>query len=292
MAPLRVRIMGSGNAAQKQEQAFRQLPRHYEVVPDGMNADITSICTPNFRHFDDILCSLRHGHVFIEKPMCASLLECDRIQEAIGLHWHSVFPICQYRYADHSEFVDTIVIEYKRPQTYWTRGWRSSFKGALGGTVAMHGIHGLDLLVDRYSMPTAVQCKLWGIGSIPVETRALVALQWANGSICTLGVAADHEVGSIEQPCNWSLGDPVLGYRNQFERTYENLFPTGQTPPPCPNFYDGRNMIELLTACYKSFLFDQWVTLPTAPSDEFYSGWVEQMEAWFRQPEPVSLSSH
>lgn len=286
--------MGSGKAAEKQTQAFGQLPRRFEVVPDGMNAEITSICTPHFRHFDDIMCALNYGHVIAEKPMCASLWECDRLEDRQIETGHHIFPVFNHRYADHSPFEDSIVIEVKRTGDYWTRGWRSRWEESLGGTVAMHGVHGLDLIVEKYGMPTALQGKIWGSPKIKVETRAVIAMQWASGHMCTLGVAADGEVGLNDEACYWSLGDPLDGYRRLFERIWLNLNPVrgGEVPPPVPSLQDGRNSVELLTAVYKSFLIDQWVPVPV-PSDDFlYSGWAEQCSKWYGQPEPPSLACH
>ena len=287
--------MGSGKAATKQTTAFNQLPRRYEVVPDGMNADLTSICTPHHRHYEDIMCALNYGHVIAEKPMCGSLWECDRIEEKQIETGHIVFPVFNYRYADHSPFEDSVVIEVKRTGDYWTRGWRGRWRESFGGAIAMHGVHGLDLIVERYGMPTAVQGKIWGPSNIKVETRAIIALQWETGNMVTLGVAADADVGLNEDPCFWTLGDPIQGYRHLFERIWLNMnrLPSSpDLPPVVPTLQDGRNSVALLTAIYKSFLFDAWVPTLVRPDDFLYSGWAEQCSKWYGQPEPQSLACH
>lgn len=285
--------MGSGKAAAKQKTAFEQLPRRYEVVEHG-NADITSICTPHFRHFDDVMVALEHGHVFVEKPMCGSIEQSALIDDkATGLS-RQVFQMFQYRYADHSPFEDNLVIEMRRDPPYWQRGWRSRWDEALGGAVVMHATHGLDLIVERYGMPAALQARLWGPSDIKVETRGIVAMQWTNGFMCTLGVAADGDVGREEDPCGWTLGNSDLGYVRLFERIWYNLNPVagGEPIPYAPGIQDGRNSVELLTAIYKSFLYDRWVQLPILEADQFYLGWTQLMKAWYGQPPPQSLTCH
>jgi len=294
MKPLKVRILGSGKAAQKQRMAFGQLPRRFEVVESIYTGpvDITSICTPHFRHFCDVFDAIEHSHVMVEKPMCQSLWHADRLQEAMMTYGHHIFPVFQYRYAEHSPFEDAVVIEFQRDQSYWKTGWRNNWEEGLGGAVTHHGLHGLDIIVERFGMPNALNAQLWGPKDVAVETRAIIAMQWPSGSICTLGVAADAAVGQNEDPCSWRLGDTMMGYRGLFERIYLTLCPGAEPPPPVPLFHDGRNSVELLTAIYKSHAYGHWVTLPVRSKDPLYRGWVPTAKAWYGTPEPLSQASH
>lgn len=208
------------------------------------------------------------------------------------MYGHRIFPVFQYRYADHSPFEDAVIIEYQRDLEYWKTGWRNNWDEGLGGCMTHHGIHGLDLIVEKYGLPTALQAKLWGPSSIKVETRALVAMQWANGSMCTIGCAADQNVGLNDEQSAWTLGDPMKGYHHLFERIWLNLCPGDEPLPPVPQFHDGRASVEMLTAVYKSNALDAWVTLPVRPTDPFYKGWVPTAKAWYGTPEPLSLACH
>jgi hypothetical protein len=285
--------MGSGKAAEKQTKAFEQLPRRYEVVPDGMNADVTSITTPHFRHFEDAMTALEYGPVILEKPICGSLHQCDRLAEQELATGNKVYPVFNYRYTDNSPFEDSIVIELVRDRLYWTRGWRSRWETALGGAVTMHGIHVLDLVVARHGMPAAVQGKLWGLANVDVETRGIIAMQWAGGEMITIGIAVDAEVAAIDDPCHWTLGDPLRGYVNLFERIWLNINPVGAEPPPtCPTLIDGRNSIELLTAVYKSFLYDRWVGVPTSEECQLYDGWSDECSRWYGVGDMLTTSAH
>jgi predicted dehydrogenase len=295
MAPLKLRIIGSGKAADKQRVALETLPRRFEVVPSIYkgDVDITSVCTPHFRHFNDVLDAVHDSHVIVEKPMCHSLWHADRLLEAVMMYSHLIFPVFQYRYTNHSTFEDAIIMEFPRDAKYWQTGWRSDWMTGLGGVMAMHGIHGLDLIVNRYGMPSAIQAKLWGPSNIPVETRGLIAMQWQNGSICTLGAAADPDVAKNEEKCPWSLGDSAAGYIHFFERVFLNLYPAEtEPPPPVCQFHDGRNAVELLTAIYKSYVLDQWVNLPIRETDPWFRGWAREAQAWYNTPELQSLASH
>lgn len=296
MAPLKVRILGSGKAAEKQRAAFAQLPRRYEVVPDGRNSDITSICTPHFKHYEQVMNALEYGHVFVEKPMAASLWQCDMIMMKERDTGNYVFPVFQYRYSDHSPIDDSVVLELKRDRDYWERGWRSRWDESLGGTVVMHGSHALDLIVEKYGMPHAVNANIWGAPRLKVETRAIIAMQWPTGEICTVGIAADADAGLNEEPSIWQLGDSHTGYIRFFESVWYALNPVSDAadpPPVVPLSQDGRNQVELLTGIYRSFLYGRWTPLPASPGTELYDhGWVELMKAWYGQPEPLSQSCH
>ena len=266
------------------------LPELYTIV-DLEKTDIVSICTPNHAHFTQAYIACQFAHVIIEKPMCGSLWECDALQDVAEKSGHRIFPVFQYRYADHSYFDDAIIIELPRDPKYW-KGWRGDWETSLGGSLALHGIHALDLFVERYGRPTAVTGRLFGDPKVAVETRGLVALQYRNGRTCTLGFAADSEVGSTDDTdeCPWHLGDPIMGYRNLFERISLSL--AGDDLTGVPTFQDGRTSIELLTAIYKSHIIGQWVTLPILPSDQFYQGWSEVAKQWYARPEPQSVFFH
>ena len=296
--PLKVKILGSGNAANKQSEAFRSLNQGshhtYSIILDDEPPDLVSICTPNHMHFQQAMEWLEVAHVIIEKPMCASLLQCDKLYARAVQFDHKIFPIFQYRYSNHSDFDNAIIIELVRDRKYW-KGWRGAWETSLGGSLVLHGIHALDLFSWRYGLPQSVNARLFGDPSVAVETRGLVAMQWRNGRVGTLGFAADSEVGpqsGFEGVTPWNLGDPIQGYANLFHRISRNLSGYPIQDDDVPSFADGKNSIELLTAIYKSSLIDNWIMLPILSSDEFYSGWTQQSQAWYGQPEPQSLACH
>ncbi len=271
------------------KDTIKSLKTLYTLIDDG-KPDITSIATPNYMHFQQAMDALKKSHVIIEKPMCGSLVEADQLQVQAEKTGNQIFPVFQYRYADHTYFEDAIVIELARDRQYW-KGWRGNWETALGGSLTLHGIHALDLFVARYGMPHAVNGRLFGAPSVTVETRGLVALQWRDGRVGTLGFAADSEVGHVAgvSMCPWHLGDPLMGYRNLFERISLNLIGTDHHVE-VPQFDDGRRSIELLTAIYKSHLIGNWISLPVPSSDQFYNGWSNHVQGWYGSPEPPSLS--
>ena len=289
---LKVKILGSGNAATKQAEAFRSLPNMFSIVTRG-TPDLVSICTPNYMHYGGAFEALQHSHVIIEKPMCGSLQEADELQARAERFEHHIFPVFQYRYSDHSPFEDAIIIELARDKKYW-KGWRGAWDTSLGGSLALHAIHALDLFSSRYGAPQSVNGRLFGDPSISVETRGLVALQWRDGRVGTLGFAADSEVGSEGGfgATPWHLGDPIQGYINLFERIGLKLTGTKSQRVELPTFEDGRFSIEMLTAIYKSNLTGDWIMLPILSSDQFYQGWTQLSQGWYGQPEPQSLVFH
>jgi len=143
----------------------------YKDVISRADVDIVSICLPPKGHADVAIEALRAGkHVLVEKPMAASLEECDKMIDAARTAGKLLSPIAQNRYKTPN-FKVWHMLESKeagRPlhvivNSLWWRGtnyydiwWRGTWQSECGGSVTSHAVHHLDLLQWFVGMPKTV----------------------------------------------------------------------------------------------------------------------------------------
>lgn len=265
--PLTVRILGSGGAARRHRDAYAQLPDLYKLVDDGA-PDLIDICTPNSCHYAQVLEALRSNcHVIVEKPMCGSLTECDRIIDASYLSGRDVFPISQYRFTGHDDVdiaVSGMVSYWRRDQAYWD-GWRGSWDDALGGCLTIHGIHLIDLVVQKFGMPFMISA---GMDTWLHPERFADIFLGEPGAMIRISVICHPEV----QTGGFYLGDSHTGYVEQFKQIHAAI--TSNVAGPVP-LGEVRNVIEVLTAAYWSAYTGEPATLPIGPDHPFFEGWTQ-----------------
>jgi predicted dehydrogenase len=265
MKPLKVKILGSGGAAQKHLKAFGELPDLYELT-DG-DADITDICTPPYKHFDQASDALERGHVIVEKPVCDSLWACDELQAEEDATGNFICPIFQYRFDEHEPFGVSIETAWRRDKSYYD-GWRGQWKTALGGCLMSHGIHSIDLMIQKNEMPKEISCGMTFDGPDGLETVSSVNFHSPDRFI---GTIVRHDFDT-QTDC---LGDSHKGYVNQF-RLLHDAITTGKPPPVTLD--EARQSIEVITAAYYAVFTRNAVSLPLQPSHPFYRGWVNTMK--------------
>lgn len=263
--PLKVGIIGSGNAAAKHRAAFAELPDLWQIT-EATKADVVSICTPPYRHFKQADTALkRDQHAIVEKPLCGSLAECEELSELERISGKRVFPIFQYRFAPAYDPVP--------PAYYWSRdsayyaGWRGQWTAALGGVLTSHAIHIFDRLIHKHGMPHVVKATIsdWHTIETGVEVNMHVGDDIYRGFFY---IFVNNEPG------NTLLGDSHAGYVAQFRYIHRAIT---EGTEPTVTLAQARQSIELLTACYKSAYLGEPVTLPILPDDPWYDGWSNKM---------------
>ncbi len=207
-------MFGSGGAAKKHIRAYEELPHLFRVTEE-FNYDIADICGKSFSHFHVMLDQLLHVDVIVEKPVCGSLVEMDQLERFERVYRHRVCPIFQYRFAGHDPVELEITSRWNRDRDYYS-GWRGEWDTALGGCLTSHGIHILDLMIQRYGMPEQVLAMMRF--AVDVETLADVCIWW-NKNFGHLSVVAAP--GIIDRGFN--LGNSHDGYVRQFTKIYEAL---------------------------------------------------------------------
>ena len=164
--------------------------------------DLIDICLPPHLHVPVALKALAAGkHVVLEKPIAASLAECDQLAQAnsAGL----LFPVFQYRYGPATAALDALIeaglagtpqvgaleTHWDRDADYYAVPWRGTWAREMGGAVLSHAIHNHDLLC-RYFGPVAQVQATTATRINPIETEdcAAIALRFANGALATSSI--------------------------------------------------------------------------------------------------------
>ncbi|MFC1713022.1 Gfo/Idh/MocA family protein [Candidatus Poribacteria bacterium] len=199
------------------ETAARELGEKYDIpyttsldeVLSRDDIDIISIATPHYLHAPMAIAAAEAGkHVMVEKPMCTTMEDADRIIAACednGVKMTMWFP-SRYSGTAHRTkellrqgvigrimYVKITDMGYKE-SNYWERGvggrarlsdWRRYVKTAGGGILIMNTVHNIDRL--RYVLgyeATSIYARRGTFGSASeVEDFISVSIGYDNGAI-------------------------------------------------------------------------------------------------------------
>ncbi|MFT4210829.1 MAG: Gfo/Idh/MocA family oxidoreductase [Microbacterium sp.] len=223
---LKVGIVGAGGIASAHIEAYLEFPDAVEIVaisdltlakatvkrdahglrnarvydgPDAMLAgeqlDLVSIVTPPSSHAPLAIQYLRHGvNVIVEKPMAASLEECDAMLAAAAGSGKILSVVAQNRYRDDmatlKEVLATGLIgsishvkvdsSWWRAQPYYDLWWRGTWASEGGGCTLNHAIHHIDLLLWLLGRPRAVAAMMTNAqhDNAEVEDLSVAILQY------------------------------------------------------------------------------------------------------------------
>jgi predicted dehydrogenase len=143
----------------------------YEDAINDPAVDLVSICTPPFEHAKIAIAALDAGkHVIVEKPMAASLEECDAIIAAAEKSGSVLSVIAQNRFRDEvyklKQTLDTGKIGkivHAQVDSFWWRGhsyydlwWRGTWEKEGGGCTLNHAVHHIDMLGWMMGLPVEV----------------------------------------------------------------------------------------------------------------------------------------
>ena len=357
-ARLRTALVGCGKVGQIHAAALAQLPESELVaVCDGMpdraaafgagfgargyadvgamlaeaRPDAVCIATPHPLHAGPAVAALAAGvHVLVEKPMAATLADCDRMLAAADASGATLGVISQRRWFEPVARVKAAIdagkigrpalgvlgmFNWRDPSYYTSDPWRGRWDTEGGGVLVNQAPHQLDLLawlmgeVEEISgcwanvnHPTVevedtavavVRFRSGGLGSIVTslsQRPGLFTHVHVHGtSGASVGVETDRGasfvagVSSIaEPPLNdlWNVpGEEALlatfreADRQQFARvdatTHYHALQIGdflrsiiEGRPPAVTGADGRNVVAMFTAIYRSHRDRRPVTFP------------------------------
>jgi predicted dehydrogenase len=231
MQPVRAAIIGTGGiarshvAALESESERTQLVAALDVDPDRVAAfcaahaipgsytdlqalldqeqpQLVLIATPPGTHCDISVRSLEAGAwVLCEKPLCASLAEMDRIQEAearTGRYCSSVF---QWRFGSGGQHLKRLIAEktlgrllvgialttWYRAPAYYAVPWRGKWATELGGCSMGHGIHAMDFLLWLMGEWQEVRAMMGTLDrEIEVEDVSMASVRFAGGAMASI----------------------------------------------------------------------------------------------------------
>lgn len=236
---IRVAIIGAGNICPAHIQAYLAFPERCKITavadiyPEkakaraeqfGLEADIldshklllgsgkidlVSICTPPYTHAEIAVDFLRDGkHVIVEKPMAASLEECDRMIAAAKQSGTVLSVIAQNRFLDPIMNLKRILdsgkigrVLHAQIDSFWWRGhcyydlwWRGLWSKEGGGCTLNHAVHHIDMLGWMMGLPNKVTALLSNVAhdNAEVEDISIAALQYDKGAVAQVTSSVIH----------------------------------------------------------------------------------------------------
>jgi Predicted dehydrogenases and related proteins len=236
---IRVAVIGTGNIAHSHVKAYLRFPDRCRIValadiyPDkakafkaqyGLEAavfdsherlldagsvDLVSICTPPFTHAQIALDSLRAGaHTIVEKPMAASLAECDELVAAAAASGRVFSPIAQNRFRTPMMRLKRLLdsglagkVNHVQVDSHWWRGhcyydlwWRGTWAKEGGGCTLNHAVHHIDLLNWLMGMPSELSAFMANTAhdNAEVEDISLALMRFPGGALGQITSSVVH----------------------------------------------------------------------------------------------------
>ncbi|MDR1641648.1 MAG: Gfo/Idh/MocA family oxidoreductase [Clostridiales bacterium] len=188
----------------------RKFDDHQEMLAQmAGEIDLVSVCTPPFCHAEIAINSLRAGcATLVEKPMAASLEECDemlRAQKESGSLLSSIAqnrfrgPVQRLKKALDSNLIGRVL--HAQVDSHWWRGhsyydlwWRGRWDKEGGGCTLNHAVHHIDMLLWMMGLPEKVTAVISNAGhdNSEVEDISIAALRYPKGTLAQITSSVIH----------------------------------------------------------------------------------------------------
>jgi predicted dehydrogenase len=176
---------------------------------NGVPIDLVSVCTPPFCHAEIAVACLRAGlHVLVEKPMAASLEECDAMLAAEQESGKVLAVVAQNRFRDPVMSLKRALdsglagrILHAQVDSFWWRGfhyydlwWRGKWETEGGGCTLNHAVHHIDMLIWMMGLPAKVTAVITNAAHSNAEVEDLSAaiLQYPGGALAQITSSVVH----------------------------------------------------------------------------------------------------
>jgi predicted dehydrogenase len=161
--------------------------------------DLVQIATPPALHVPLSIKALEAGAwVLCEKPICGSLAELDRLQEAERKTGRFCSVVFQWRFGPSGQHVRNLIQSEKlgrplvavcntlwyRNQAYYDVPWRGTWQSELGGVSMGQGIHIMDLLLYLLGDWSEIRATIGTLDrTIEVEDVSMAMVRFENGAL-------------------------------------------------------------------------------------------------------------
>ena len=179
---------------------------HHQIL--DRDIDLVDVCTPPFVHAEISVNALRAGHhVICEKPMAASLEECDAMLRARDESGKKLSIIAQNRFRkpirDLKALLDSGIagkVRHAEIDSFWFRGhsyydlwWRGTWEKEGGGCTLNHAVHHIDMLGWMMGTPERVTSVLANTGHDNAEVEDLsISVMEYPGALATVTASVVH----------------------------------------------------------------------------------------------------
>lgn len=237
---INVAIIGTGNISAVHIEAYLQFPERCKIVAlvdiypekaeekkkrfgltdasiyddhkkilDRDDIDLFDVCTPPYVHAEIAINALNAGkNALVEKPMAASLEECDAMLEAAQRNNKLLSIVAQNRfktgYMRLKQVLDSGIagdISHVEVDSYWWRGhsyydlwWRGTWEKEGGGCTLNHAIHHIDMMIWMAGMPEEVQAVMSNTShdNAEVEDLSIAMLKFKNRALGQITSSVVH----------------------------------------------------------------------------------------------------
>lgn len=171
--------------------------------------DLVSVCTPPYTHAEISINFLNAGkHVICEKPMAASLEECDAMNKAAEKSGKILSIIAQNRFSTpmmklkkilESELIGPVV--HAQIDSFWWRGysyynlwWRGTWEKEGGGPTLNHAVHHIDIFRWMNGMPSEITAVMSNVAhdNAEVEDISIAIGRYDNGRLAQITSSVIH----------------------------------------------------------------------------------------------------
>ncbi len=249
---------------------------HHEIL--DRDIDLVDVCTPPFVHAEISINALRSGkNVVCEKPMAASLQECDAVLRARDESGKKLSVIAQNRFREPIRNLKALLdsgiagpVRHAQVNSFWFRShcyydlwWRGTWEKEGGGCTLNHAVHHIDMLGWMMGTPEKVTSILANTAhdNAEVEDLSVSVLEYP-GALATVTasvvhhgeeqelvfqcekakIAAPYSVfASRPQPNGFPLKEPDPAFRAQADALIASL-------PPIPHELHEGQLENVLTA--------------------------------------------
>lgn len=184
-------------------------PSHQAMLEAGIVIDLVDVCTPPYVHAEIAINALNRGkHVLCEKPMAASLEECDAMMAAQRACGKTLSIIAQNRFTDAFWRLKTAVdsglagkICHAQVDSFWWRGhcyydlwWRGTWEKEGGGCTLNHAVHHIDAIQWMLGFPSEVVAMMTNVAhdNAEVEDLSAAIFRYPNGALTQLTASVVH----------------------------------------------------------------------------------------------------
>ena len=180
---------------------------HLDILA-RQDIDLVDVCTPPFVHAQISINALKKGkNVVCEKPMAASLEECDAMLKARDESGKLLSIIAQNRFRkpirDLKALLDSGIagkVRHAEIDSFWWRDhcyydlwWRGTWEKEGGGCTLNHAVHHIDMLGWMMGLPRKITSVLANTGHDNAEVEDLsVSIMEYPGALATVTASVVH----------------------------------------------------------------------------------------------------
>jgi predicted dehydrogenase len=182
---------------------------HQQMLASEPDVDIVDVCTPPYVHAQISIDALEAGcHVLCEKPMAASLEECDAMIAAQQASGKTLSIIAQNRFTDAFWRLKAALdsglagkICHAQVDSFWWRGhcyydlwWRGTWEKEGGGCTLNHAVHHIDAIQWMLGFPSEVVAMMTNVAhdNAEVEDLSAAIFKYPSGALTQLTASVVH----------------------------------------------------------------------------------------------------